>query len=618
MITTTPPSDEFEALLRTRLQQLADAAPTTVRSITDVPVIADVGGDRPRPRRRLAGIGATVAALVGVAGITTVTFSGAGDTGAASPEEAVLQFADALAREDILGMIDVADPAEVPALRRAFEAATDEAKRLELLDGAFSLDGVSGLDVTIDGLVLSTEQLAPDVALVTATSGVIGTSFDPGAFAFGRNLADVATESTTTVTDLGDPESDVQLATVQRDGRWFVSLSYTVAEYARQAAGVDVPTAAAITPEGFDSPADAATAFYSRVLDTDFAGAVATAAPGEGDALARYASLWLPTADEAAGRAVVDGLDVALTSVGYDVTGDGNRRRVEATSFVIEGTVPADWWSNTGLPERDPTLPTLISTADSQGFVIVPAGEPIPATLDGREVIPHDEMSFDDRANYTYENPDGSVQPLREATDAAPAGPTPVRIERSGGCTTYRGEVIGSFGFEPSAAEQLDDTTWRSCNGQPLDLVNVLVLAVGSLDRLPTIDTVEIDGSWYVSPIGSIANSVLDVIRAVPDSSSLFDSSLAWYVYGIDRATLETYLLGRYMASLSVECATVVTDDGGRVTGTVDDPTLAQIRACEGADLYDGDWYPATVADEVTASSAVAVPETVPAPDPTG
>ena len=60
--------------------------------------------------------------IAGGVGISTLAFQGAGNPGGAdSPEEAVQAFADALEREDVLGMIDVALPEELSALRAVFE-----------------------------------------------------------------------------------------------------------------------------------------------------------------------------------------------------------------------------------------------------------------------------------------------------------------------------------------------------------------------------------------------------------------------------------------------------------------------------------------------------------------
>ena len=81
--------DGFETLLRQRLHQLADHAPTTVHSLDEIRVrhARPDRARRDRRHRRTAGIGATVAALLGGIGFTVVALNGAGSAGAASPEE---------------------------------------------------------------------------------------------------------------------------------------------------------------------------------------------------------------------------------------------------------------------------------------------------------------------------------------------------------------------------------------------------------------------------------------------------------------------------------------------------------------------------------------------------
>ena len=69
--------------------------------------------------------------------------------------------------------------------------------------------------------------------------------------------------------------------TVERDGRWYVSVEYTVAEYVRRAAGWEIPAPVTRTPVGFDSPEEAATAFYDRLASLDLQSALDTFAPGE-------------------------------------------------------------------------------------------------------------------------------------------------------------------------------------------------------------------------------------------------------------------------------------------------------------------------------------------------
>ena len=120
---------DIETLLRRRLSELADHAPVTVRQPDELTVSWTTADTTPNRRRRAAGIGATIAVIAGGVGISTVAFQGASNPGGAdSPEEAVQEFADALEREDVLGMIDVALPEEVSALRAVVEDATQRGR----------------------------------------------------------------------------------------------------------------------------------------------------------------------------------------------------------------------------------------------------------------------------------------------------------------------------------------------------------------------------------------------------------------------------------------------------------------------------------------------------------
>ena len=83
---TTMSEQEFaqtETLLRQRLAQLADHAPTAVHLPGEVPVVTT---HRATGRARRAGVIAAVTALIGAGGFTTYSFLGASnDGGAATP-----------------------------------------------------------------------------------------------------------------------------------------------------------------------------------------------------------------------------------------------------------------------------------------------------------------------------------------------------------------------------------------------------------------------------------------------------------------------------------------------------------------------------------------------------
>ncbi len=341
---TSPHEADGIETLRERLQRLAEYAPTTVLHPDEIR-LAPRRAAAP-PRRRWLTIGVPIAALVAGGGITAVATTGQGDAGAASPIEAVERLVTAAESEDVLGMLDTLVPEEVAAMRHSLDDLTSEAARVGLLDRRFSLSGIDGLDVSTEGLQLVIEELGDHLAVVRAIGGSLATSFDPAAFALGRPLLDALDtppRAATTVTDLAGSAPFV--ATVERDGRWYVSLTYTAAEAARRTGTDNVPPTAAVEPEGFDTPELAAEAFYRRLVALDLTGLVALAAPGEGEALARYAPLWIPGATSAIDGARSEGLTLALDGLQTRVTGDGSFRRVEPTAFHISGAVPPGWYA---------------------------------------------------------------------------------------------------------------------------------------------------------------------------------------------------------------------------------------------------------------------------------
>jgi hypothetical protein len=356
---------QSETLLRQRLAQLAAHAPTAVHMPDEVAVVAT---HRPSGRGRRAGVIAAVTALIGAGGFTTYSFLGASnDGGAATPQEAVMTFASALEHEDVLGMIEVTLPEEVVALRTAVDSASSDAKRIGLLDDAFDAGGVQGIDVSVDDLVLDTNFLEGGVAAVTATGGTVSASFDPKSFPYGtklRELLAAGAEGTTMATVFGNTDSPPVLMTVERDGRWYVSVEYTIAEYIRRAAGWELPGPVTRTPVGFDSPDAAANGLYERLATMDVQSAIDTFAPGE-DALAWLAQSWIADAQSAIDRARANGWSVAVSGLTYETIGSGDALTLRPLTFKVEGTTPVGFNqdSSAAEPTGDPQ-PFTVEYAD--------------------------------------------------------------------------------------------------------------------------------------------------------------------------------------------------------------------------------------------------------------
>jgi|GEM_PF-5135722 len=358
---------QTEILLRERLAQLADHAPTTVHRSDEVQVVAT---NRAARNGRRVGVLAAVAALIGAGGFTTYSFLGASnDGGAATPEEAVLTFVSAVDHEDLLGAIDMTLPEEVGELRAAVDSITADAKRVGLLADGFDASGVQGVDTSVDDLALDTEFLDGGLAKVTATGGTVSATFDPLRFPFGDKVRAVLGDDLhvgTASHALGTRDWMDSVMTVERSGRWYVSLEYTIAEYVRQATGWEIAGPVSRTPVGFDSPDAAVTGFYNRLASLGLQGAMDTFAPGE-DAMAWLAQGWLDSAQSAIERGRLNGWTVGISGLTYDTTGTGDHLTLRPLTFKIEGTVPAGFGADTS----DTTSPQPFTIERADGCITV-------------------------------------------------------------------------------------------------------------------------------------------------------------------------------------------------------------------------------------------------------
>jgi hypothetical protein len=597
---------ETETLLRQRLAQLADHAPTALRLSGEVPVVAT---NRPVHHRRRVGTIVAVTALIGAGGFTTYSFLGAAnDTGAATPEEAVTTFVSAMEHEDLLGMIEVTLPEEVSVLRGAVDSATSDAKRVGLLSEQFDASGLRGLDISVDDLALETTMLEGGLAAVTATNGTLTASFDPQRFPFGdsvKALVGDAEQVGGAPMNLGAGGSPAVLMTVQHDGRWYVSLQYTVAEYVRRAAGWEVPAPVARTPIGFDSPDEAVTAFYDRLASLDIQSAFDTFAPGE-DAMAWLAQSWIADAEAAIERGRADGWSVTISGLTYDTVGEGDNVTLRPLTFRVEGTAPAGV-NQENIGTADPSLSTVVTAFDGSGFALLPPGQ-VPATITGLTFS--DTFPGDGGGNYNFTDANlaGTITPLVFATE--PTGePQPFTVERADGCTTYTGAAASMFGLDTSPLAKAVDGGYQLCGERDaLGGFGLFLLSGGTTD-LPPISVVQAGGKWYVSPLGTVLAGVSIALHDLKDGASLFDSALAPFIYGgMTRDVLESIIVGTAVDTLDPECLTALTVDNGIVTGVVADPSPAAVQSCP---------FFGSVGDQATSSgTAQATPAPVQAPPP--
>lgn len=302
------------------------------------------------PPWRKAGIaiGVVVALVAGLFGLAAITSDG----GQGSPEAAVQKLVDALENEDVLGALEAVVPAERAVLKgRVIELGT-QLRRLGIVDERLDLAHVPGADLTVEGLKLKAESLADDVAVVRAEAGtarlrVKGAELPIGPLLKGL-VGDPTSISSPPPGDLA--EGDAILVAVRRDGDWFVSLGYTVAEMARRDAGGPVPKfGRGVTPKGASSPEAAVRELAAAAAALDLRRAIELTPPGEADALHDYAPLFLPVAEQTVAGLRQDGVRAEVPTLDLDVdsTGTGDARvtikRLAVNVTTAEGRYAFDY-----------------------------------------------------------------------------------------------------------------------------------------------------------------------------------------------------------------------------------------------------------------------------------
>jgi hypothetical protein len=241
-----------------------------------------------RPRRPLHSViaAAGIAALVLVGGLAVNAAVGSGG-GAGSPESAVRKLADAISHEDPLAAADVIAPDEVRSLHDTLSHAEEKAAELQLVETAGA--PLAGVDFNVTGLDLSSQSLGDGVAKVTIDAGTFTASTHKAQFSPLLQKALRNSNENTAQSDLATLAHEKNLPTfvvaVRRNGNWYVSATYTVLEYVREAN--DLPAAdfgsgaRAVASLGAESP-DAAVQDAMRALQRrDWSKLMTLVAPDE-------------------------------------------------------------------------------------------------------------------------------------------------------------------------------------------------------------------------------------------------------------------------------------------------------------------------------------------------
>jgi hypothetical protein len=127
------------------------------------------------------------------------------------------------------------------------------------------------------------------------------------------------------------------LTTVERDGSWYVSIGYSIAEAARRDANAPIPKFGEGVPaKGTGSPEDAVRALLEAGAAFDARRAIELVAPGEGASLHDYAGLFLPDVEAAAADARGSGFSASLKDLRLSAKTSGDTAIVTIDGFHIE------------------------------------------------------------------------------------------------------------------------------------------------------------------------------------------------------------------------------------------------------------------------------------------
>ncbi len=279
-----------------------------------------------------------VAVLALLAGGVFGAISLAGD-GAESPEEAAQQMFDAIAGEDMLGVLESLAPSERGPYRDNLPDMVDELKRLGILSGDASLSDVKGLDLSFEDLRFTSRQLGEGVSSVTIASGKVSFRVVPRDLPLGDFVKDLIGEDLPAEAQTGSEavasgdDAGLDLVAVHEGGRWYVSLHYSLAEEARRSSGAPVPEfGKGLQADGEDSPEKAVEALIRAGAALDVQRAIELLPPDEARALRDYAPLFIDDAKQAAADT---GFKASVTSLELETKRNGGRATVDVKRFAL-------------------------------------------------------------------------------------------------------------------------------------------------------------------------------------------------------------------------------------------------------------------------------------------
>jgi hypothetical protein len=390
---------------------VADDDRTPPPSVAVEPVSLELAPNRRRrragPMVAAGGVAATL--FVGVLAIGSFVGSGGGSD---SPEGAVRQLAAAVSHADPLAAADVLAPEEVRSLRGTVDAATKRAQELTLVQNASA--PLSGVDLSVDDLNLSTQSLADGYAKVIVNAGTISARTDKAQFSPLMQHVLRNSDEKSASTDLsrlarrdGLPTFVV---TVQRGGHWYVSAAYTTLEYIREVnhlPAADFGSGVRATATlGADTPDAAVTDALQALSHGDWAKLISLAPPDEipvydyRAALEQLAADSHPsfTVDKVDTTSTVSGATAKVKLVASGATDSGDKWSVDGSCFTgiqdysVTGSASGIGGSSQQTATRSAGPPS--TTCGLGGLYLFPIGSAASGSSDAITTVQEDGRWF--------------------------------------------------------------------------------------------------------------------------------------------------------------------------------------------------------------------------------
>ena len=390
---------------------------------------------------------AVVVALVAGAAVYFFAIRDSSSTNTASgegtPQESVTALFTTLSNSDPIGLADQLDPVEASLFTDLNTDIIGELKRLEVLSPEAAADTLTGTKISVSGLTFdgTDEVINENLRIVKLTAGTITVASDPNAIPlsdafkeqFGSEIDQAQPQSQTVNIADAVAENDgqpIRVATVQRDGKWYVSLFYSIADNAVHEAGLANPTAADyIAPQGLGSPEEAVNALIKASTAGNLEDVIAILPPDEMGVLHDYGKVFIDAAGAGDLGSEMQDLGFTIDDVSWDVTDVTGGKKVSIKSLTV--------------------------SAEGQTVSIERDGDSLTVKVPDQPVITLDQDTID----------------------------------------TYLADSLGTEGID----QQGLDIIKREFNQ---------LLGLGFV-------TVEVDGQYYVSPVRSVADIFISLLKGL-------------------------------------------------------------------------------------------------------